>query len=156
MLDINSEVKKQPSENIHYKNFDGLLKEEDRKYLLKHGQVYDAKCGTVLCHQNQISNNLFFILHGEVKITKESDEKEIVLGTLGAGDIFGEISALFSAPRIATVTTSKPSLILEMDKDDFIKLLDQAPDLKQMVYKQLSKRNLQTTIQTQQETNAQR
>ena len=156
MLDINSEDKRQLSENIHYKNFDGLLKEEDRKYLLKHGRVYNAERGTVLCHQNQVSNDLFFILHGEVKITKESDEKEIVLGTLGAGDIFGEISALFSSPRIATVTTSKPSLILEMDKDDFSKLLDQAPDLKQMVYKQLSKRNLQTTIKTQQETNTPR
>ena len=153
-MDINSENKNQASENIHYKNFDALLKEEDRKYLLKHGRVYETERDTILCHQNQISNDLFFILHGEVNITKESDEKDIVLGTLGAGDIFGEISALFSAPRIATVTTSKASLILEMDKDDFIKLLDQAPDLKQMVYKQLSKRNLQTTIQTQQETNA--
>ena len=151
-MSINSDDKGHPSESIHYKNFDGLLKEEDRKYLLKHGRVYNAECGTVLCHQNQVSNDLFFILHGEVKITKESDDKEIVLGTLGAGDIFGEISALFAAPRIATVTTSKASLILEMDKDDFIKLLDQAPDLKQMVYKQLSKRNLQTTIKTQQET----
>ena len=155
MLDINSEAKSHLSENIHNKIFDELLKEEDRKYLLKHGQVYDAKIGTILCHQNQVSHDLFFILHGEVKITKASDEKDIALGTLGAGDIFGEISALSSAPRIATVTTSKPSLILEMDKDDFIKLLDQAPDLKQMVYKQLSKRNLQTTIKAQQETNSQ-
>ena len=68
-------------------------------------------------------------------------------------NIFGEISALFSAPRIATVTTSKPSLILEMDKNDFIKLLEQAPNLKQVVHKQFGKRKLQTTIQTQQATN---
>ena len=154
MTKLYSEAKRQPSENGHHYNFDELLEEKDRKYLLKYGQVYQAKCGTVLCHQNQISNDLFFILHGEVKITKELDEKDIVLGTLGAGDIFGEISALFSAPRIATVATNKPSVILEMDKDDFIKLLEQAPNLKQVVYKQLSKRKLQTTIQTQQAANS--
>lgn len=152
MRKLYSEAKGLPTENNH--NFDDLLEEEDRKYLLKHGRVYQAENGTVLCHQNQISNDLFFILHGEVKITKESDNKDIELGTLGAGDIFGEISALFSAPRIATVTTSKPSLILEMDKNDFIKLLEQAPNLKQVVHKQLGKRKLQTTIQTQQEANS--
>jgi len=147
-----SETKKQPSENNQ--NFDELLEEEDRKYLLKHGRVYQTNSGTVLCHQNQISKNLFFILHGEVEITKESDEKDIIIGTLGAGDIFGEISALFSSPRIATVTASKPSLILEMDKNDFIKFLEQAPNLKQVVHKQLGKRKLQTTIQTQQAVNS--
>ncbi len=153
MTKLYSETKRQPSENNQHYNFDELLEEKDRKYLLKHGRVYQAESGTVLCHQNQISNDLFFILHGEVKITKESDEKDIEIGTLGAGDIFGEISALFSAPRIATVTTNKPSLILEMDKNDFIKLLDQAPNLKQVVHKQLGKRKLQTTIQTQQAAN---
>ena len=154
MRKLYSEAKGLPSENNHHHNFDDLLEEEDRKYLLKHGRVNQTESGTVLCHQNQISNDLFFILHGEVKITKESDNKYIELGTLGAGDIFGEISALFSAPRIATVTTSKPSLILEMDKNDFIKLLEQAPNLKQVVHKQLGKRKLQTTIQTQQEANS--
>ncbi len=154
MTKLYSEAKRQPSENSRKYNFDELLEEKDRKFLLKHGRVYQANCGKVLCHQNQISNDLFFILHGEVEITKVSDEKNIVLGTLGAGDIFGEISALFSAPRIATVATNKPSVILEMDKDDFIKLLEQAPNLKQVVYKQLSKRKLQTTIQTQQAENS--
>ena len=153
MTKLNTEVKRQPSEYNHHYNFDEILEEKDRKYLLRHGHVYKANSGTVLCHQNQIGNDLFFILHGEVKITKESDEKDLELGTLGAGDIFGEISALFSAPRIATVATNKPSVILEMDKDDFIKLLEQAPNLKQVVYKQLSKRKLQTTIQTQQAAN---
>lgn len=149
MTKLNSGDKRQPSENRRHYNFDELLEEEDRKYLLKHGQVTQANSGTVLCHQNQISSDLFFILTGEVKITKESGDKDIVLGTLGAGDIFGEISALFSAPRIATVATNKPSVILKMDKDDFIKLLEQAPNLKQVVYKQLGKRKLQTAIQTQ-------
>jgi len=148
-----SETKQRPPENTRHYKFDELLEEEDRKYLLKHGRVYQTEIGTILCHQDQVSNDLFFILHGEVKITKESKEKELEIGTLSAGDIFGEISALFSAPRIATVTTSKPSLILEMDKNDFIKLLEQAPNLKQVVHKQLGKRKLQTTIQTQQATN---
>jgi CRP/FNR family transcriptional regulator len=149
MTKVDSEDKRQPPDNSHHYNFDELLEEEDRKYLLKHGQSIQADSGTVLCHQDQIGNDLFFILHGEVKITKESDDEDIVLGTLGSGDIFGEISALFSAPRIATVTTNKPSVILKMDKDDFIKLLEQAPNLKQVVYKQLGKRKLQTAIQTQ-------
>ena len=149
MANLSSELKRQLSENSHYSIFDEILNKEERKYILRHGEVYNANSGTVLCHQNHISNDLFFILQGGVKITKKSNEKEIELGTLGVGDIFGEISALFSDPRIATVATNKPSLILEIKKDDFINLLEQAPKLKQVVYKQLSKRKLETTIQTQ-------
>ena len=150
MENLSSELKMKLSESSHYSIFDDILNNEERKYMLRHGEVYNADSGTVLCHQDRISNDLFFILQGGVKITKKSDEKEIELGFLSVGDIFGEISALLSAPRIATVAANKPSLILEMKKDDFINLLEFAPNLKQLVYKQLSKRNLQTSIQTQQ------
>ena len=150
MANLSSELKMKLFENNRYSIFDDILNNEERKYMLKHGEVYNADSGTVLCHQDRISNDLFFILQGGVKITKKSDEKEIELGFLSVGDIFGEISALLSAPRIATVAANKPSLILEMKKDDFINLLEFAPNLKQLVYKQLSKRNLQTSIQTQQ------
>ena len=150
MANLSSELKMKLFENSRYSIFDDILNNEERKYMLKHGEVYNADSGTVLCHQDRISNDLFFILQGGVKITKKSDEKEIELGFLSVGDIFGEISALLSAPRIATVAANKPSLILEMKKDDFINLLEYAPNLKQLAYKQLSKRNLQTSIQTQQ------
>ena len=134
------------------KNFGELLNLEDRKYLLKHGKVYQATKDTILCHENEMGNTVFVILQGEVEVKKESDGKSIKLGTLGIGELVGEISALLSMPRIATVVVTQPSIILEIRIDDFSSFLDEVPNLKGMVYKKLSERTIQTTIQNQKKT----
>ena len=140
-------TKKPLSATDQNKSFNELLDLEDRKYLLKHGQVYEAANGTILCHEKDVGGTLFVILQGEVDITKESDGKSKVIGSLGAGELFGEISALLSMPRIATVVANKPSIILEIKVSDFVSLLEKVPNLKNMVYKKLSERSIQTTIQ---------
>lgn len=130
------------------KNFGELLDLEERKYLLKHGKVYEATTDTVLCHENEMGNTVFVILQGEVEIKKETDGNKL-LGILGVGELVGEISALLSMPRIATVVVSKPSIILEIRIDDFSSLLEQVPSLKGMVYKRITERTIQTTIKNQ-------
>ena len=117
--------------------------------MLKHGHTHQVEVGKVLCQQDQTSNDLFIILQGEVEITGNTDTSHKPLGKLGAGELFGEISALFSVPRIASVVATKPSVILQLGKDDFINLLERSPNLKDIVYKRLSKRMLQTTTQSQ-------
>lgn len=131
------------------KNFGELLNPEERKYLLEHGKVYEATDGTVLCHENEMGDTLFVVLQGEVEIKKESDGESKVLGHLGAGELVGEIAAILSMPRIATVVVKKPTIILEIKMNDFAKLLEQVPNLKGMVYKRLYERTIQTTIQSQ-------
>lgn len=131
------------------KNFGELLDHEERKYLLKHGKVYGATNGTVLCHENEIGDTVFVILQGEVEVKKGSDEQSITLDTLGVGELVGEISALLSMPRIASVVVTQPSIILEIKIENFSGLLDQVPNLKNMVYKRLSERTIKTTIQSQ-------
>ena len=131
------------------KNFGELLNQEDRKYLLKNGKVYQATKDTVLCREGEMGNTVFVILQGEVEVTKESNGKSLTIGTLSVGELVGEISALLSMPRIATVVVTQPSIILEIKIDDFSSLLDEVPNLKNMVYKRLGERTIQTTIQNQ-------
>ena len=147
MTEPDSGAKKQLTELDNNNNFDELLDMDDRKYLLKHGKVYEAPAGTVLCRENEVSDTLFVILQGEVEVTKASAEEVKVLGRLGVGQLFGEISALLSMPRIATVEAIKHSLILEIQINEFKNLLELVPTLKDMVYKQLSERSIQTSIQ---------
>lgn len=149
MTKTSPETKSQLSEGNRNELFDNLLSLEDRKYLLKHGQMHEVDIGSLICHKDQTSDDLFMILQGEVEITGSEDTNSKALGKLGAGELFGEISALFSVPRIASVVAIKPSIILQLRKDDFIELLERSPDLKDMVYKRLSQRMLKTTTQTQ-------
>ena len=47
--------------------------------------------------------NAYMIERGEVQISNIQDGQEVVIATLGAGEIFGEMSMIDEAPRSATV-----------------------------------------------------
>jgi CRP-like cAMP-binding protein len=60
----------------------------------------------------------------------------------------GEIGALFSLPRIATVTATKPSVVLEVPAQAFSELLNKTPILQGAVYQRLYERSLKTAMQS--------
>jgi CRP-like cAMP-binding protein len=128
--------------------FGHQLSLEDRRFLVDHGLVYQASPGTILCHQNGIENVLYIVLFGEVEVSEEVQGKKIVLGHLNSGELFGEISALFTVPRIATVTALKPTVVLEIPADKFAQLIDSAPGLRELVYQKLYERSLETALRT--------
>lgn len=129
-------------------NFGSQLTQEDRKFLVKNSLVYQASPGTILCHQNGIENVLYIVLYGEVEVSEEVQGRKITLGHLKSGELFGEISALFTVPRIATVTAVKTSVLLEIPAEKFALLIDRAPSLREMVYQQLYERSLQTALRS--------
>lgn len=145
---LDPELNRQLSAINRKKHFGELLNPDDRRFLIEHGLVYQASSGTVLCQQDKVGEDLYIILHGEVEISEQAGEKRKIIGKLSTGELFGEISALFAVPRIATVSAHKPSVILEVGKSDFLELLDKEPGLKEMVYERLYERSLETAIRT--------
>lgn len=121
---------------------------EDREFLVKHGIVYQASPGTILCHQNGIENAVYIVLHGEVEVFEEVQGRKIVLGQLKSGELFGEISALFTVPRIASVSALKTSVLLEIPAVKFAQLIDSTPSLRERVYQTLYERSLEAALRT--------
>ncbi|WP_455212314.1 cyclic nucleotide-binding domain-containing protein [Kaarinaea lacus] len=128
--------------------FGHQLSREDRAFLVKNSLVYQASPGTIICHQNGTEKVLYILLFGEVEVSEEVQGRKIVLGQLKSGELFGEISALFTVPRIATVTALKPTVVLEIPADKFAELIDRAPLLRELVYKKLYERSLETALRT--------
>lgn len=126
--------------------FGSLLTETDRKFLIQHCLIQPAKPGKVLCRQNEIGNTLYLLLTGEVEITIRVDGETQVLGKLSNGDMFGEIAAIFRIPRIATVTTTKQSVVLEIPSEIFSELLTKNPKLQTSVYNQFHDRTVATSL----------
>lgn len=83
---------------------------------------YEAN--SIVIRQGEKADSMFAIRSGAVNmLRRESNEKEILLATLGAGDFFGEMALLTGKVRSATVVTTRESEILELHKkdlDDFI------------------------------------
>jgi CRP/FNR family cyclic AMP-dependent transcriptional regulator len=84
---------------------------------------------------------MYVIREGQVKVTKlSSDGREKILELLDAGDFFGEMSLLDSAPRSATVKTMGEARVLALSRSDFLALLSRSPDLAMAVIQELTRR----------------
>jgi len=81
-------------------------------------------------NEGDIGNGVYFILDGKVRvITFTSDFKEIVLGELESGQIFGEMALIDDKPRSASVISLVPCKIAFMSKTKFDHLIQTKSDL---------------------------
>ena len=60
--------------------------------------------------------NAYMIENGEVEISNIQDGKEVVIATLGAGEIFGEMSMIDDAPRSASVRASQKTDVIVIQR----------------------------------------
>ena len=81
-------------------------------------------------NEGDTGNGVYFILDGKVRvITFTSDFKEIVLGELESGQIFGEMALIDDKPRSASVISLVPCKIAFMSKKKFDHLIQTKSDL---------------------------
>ena len=84
---------------------------------------------------------MYVIRDGQVKVTKLSgDGREKILGLLGPGDFFGEMSLLDNSERSASVKSLTETRILALSRNDFLKELRCNPDLAMAVIQELTRR----------------
>ncbi|HSU65867.1 MAG TPA: cyclic nucleotide-binding domain-containing protein [Tepidisphaeraceae bacterium] len=73
--------------------------------------------------------DFYIVKHGKVVVScPDESGKEVVLGQLGPGQFFGEISLLDGGPRTATVRASVDSEMLILTRPDFLEFLRRHPD----------------------------
>ena len=71
---------------------------------------------------------LYVIISGCVEIIKETKNNgKMILATIGANDIVGEMSLIDSEPRSATCRTSEDSVLLVINKHSFNEILKSDP-----------------------------
>jgi voltage-gated potassium channel len=80
--------------------------------------------GTTIIRKGERGDAMYLIASGRVEV--ESTSGKVMLEE---GDFFGEIALLSREPRIATVTALRPTDLLVLDADDFLRLVDRLPDI---------------------------
>ncbi len=84
---------------------------------------------------------LFIISTGKVKIVRTDDDgKEVILSILGPGDFFGEMALLDGLPRSATVVALDESELFVINRREFIKLLEDSPQVATSLLRELTRR----------------
>jgi len=103
------------------------LTEEELRTLSGEGVVKAFPRQAVIVNQGDETDSLYVILSGRVKIFLSDDSgKEVVLGTQGPGEYFGEI-VLDGGPRSASVMTLEPSRFAIVPKRKFREFLRAYP-----------------------------
>jgi len=126
--------------------FSDLLSPADRQFLLDHGVVRRALPGERLVQENQRDSRVYIIVVGEVEVTESVEGEVVHLATLGRGELFGEIAALFNSPRVSTVTVTRPSVVLELAGGVLDELMRRLPALRDAVVERYRHRITETAL----------
>ena len=104
-------------------------------------KVRRCRRAEVVIEENTPADTFFIIRSGRVAITKRLETgEETELGEESAGGFFGEMALLDEGPRSATARALEPTSLLEISRNDFKVLLDQAPLLAYAMMRVLSTR----------------
>ncbi len=101
-------------------------------------QIYED--GDVVVDEGEAADCAFVIMEGEADIyakTKGGGD-DVVVGTLRANQLLGELGVLTSSPRAATIRARGRLMMLRIDGDMFLKLLAENPPVALDVMRQLS------------------
>ncbi|XVE93242.1 hypothetical protein REPUB_Repub01dG0173500 [Reevesia pubescens] len=97
--------------------FNGISRETLLHLVAKMKAEYIPPREDVIMH-NEAPDDVYIIVSGEVEIFKCEMEKELVVGTLHSGDMFGEIGALCGGPQRFTFRTKTLSQLLRLKTTD--------------------------------------
>ena len=91
----------------------------------KFGRQFKDK--QILIREGEIQQKIFWILEGEVYITRKMGDKYKVLATLGKGELIGEMSFFDKSVRSATVIAKGAVTALEFSKENFADIYAASP-----------------------------
>ncbi len=104
--------------------------------------------GTVMIRQGDEGNSFFIVVSGRLEVMRTIDEETIRMGHLRQGSFFGEMSLLSGRPRLATVTASSETELLEMDGKMLDDLMSCHPSVREALERFHMQRLLMVLLQT--------
>ncbi|NJD22668.1 MAG: Crp/Fnr family transcriptional regulator [Melioribacter sp.] len=99
------------------------------------------KKNDVVLMEEEAGTALFVIIKGKVKVARSStDGREVILTILSESDFFGEMAILDGLTRSATVTAIEESELFLIQRNDFVNLLREYPEISISLLQELTKR----------------
>lgn len=99
------------------------------------------KKDNVVLMEDDTGTALFVIISGKVKVSRTSnDGKEVILTILNESDFFGEMAILDGMQRSATVTALEDSELFILQRNDFLDMLKEYPEISITLLYELTKR----------------
>src|SRR5688500_8418420 len=120
--------------------FSGLPPEELQQFAaITREKTYPKS--SVILFEDDPGDSLFVVREGRVKVVLVAEDgREVILGILGVGEHFGELSLIDDQPRSAHVVAMEESTLLVLRREDFRKRVEQNPAVAWALLMELSRR----------------
>jgi CRP-like cAMP-binding protein len=89
--------------------------------------------GEVVIREGDPSDGLYVVLEGGVDVVSRQGAREVVVGQLAEGDVFGEMSLVRKTPASATVVVRRGGMLLRLQRAEFDALVRAHPQLLALV-----------------------
>lgn len=96
--------------------------------------------GKDVCRQGDQADAAYLIIEGEAEILVDSANGPIMIATLGAHDIVGEMAILGDVPRTATVRAKGRLVTLRIAKEPFMRMIREFPTMAVSIMRELAHR----------------
>lgn len=97
--------------------------------------------GSVILFEDDPGDSLFIVKSGRVKVVLVGEDgREVILGMLGVGEHFGELSLIDGRPRSAHVIAVDDAELIILRREDFRRRVEESPALAWALLTALSKR----------------
>jgi signal transduction histidine kinase len=94
-------------------------------------ELIHAEVGADLVEISRTRRGFWVLLDGELRLQKRQPDGELILiGTLGAGETFGELPLLMGRDSEAVITVLKPSLVVYLKEEVFWNLMFACPKVR--------------------------
>ena len=110
----------------------------DEDIINKFGKQYSDK--QVLIKEGDFENQIYWIISGEVYITKKMGNKYKIITTLGKGEIIGEMNFFDRSVRSATVVAKGNVHALVFSRQNFTDIFKSSPQWSERLLYSLSNR----------------
>ncbi|MBA4407085.1 Crp/Fnr family transcriptional regulator [bacterium] len=117
------------------------LPDETLEKIEQIGTRKDYKKNDVILMEEETGTALFVIVKGKVKVARSSsDGREVILTILSDSDFFGEMAILDGLTRSATVTAIDETELFLLQRNDFMGLLHEHPEISVALLQEMTKR----------------
>jgi signal transduction histidine kinase len=109
--------------------------------LVTRAEIKNFAPGVILCHEGVQEAKFYILLDGKVDVTKViNNSEQRHLKSLDVGDFFGEMALIHNAPRAASVVAASHVTVLEIDKENFDRVLQHSTTVSMAMVREISGR----------------
>jgi CRP/FNR family transcriptional regulator, cyclic AMP receptor protein len=96
--------------------------------------------GKRLMRQGDLADAAYLIIDGHVEVIFETPDGPVIVATLGANEIVGEMGILGNTPRAATVRAKDRLIALRISKEAFLRIVRESPTVAVSIIRELAQR----------------